>query len=184
MGNPFDDIDDALREAITALDETFDIGIDFDRFNQNNLTLHIKDVVVKELEEIEMELNNDKFLDDVSEMYNVYYPTKMDDGEVVLELETATDNGTLMSLYLEEDSNMSWLNQLKDYVRKFDVDKEVDSLRQSKGYKNRNSISESLEDIETYIEDVDNWIYNHEENLDYVNDNKEKKKASANELEM
>lgn len=183
--NSFGDIDDSIWEAIIALDEAFDIGFDFKRFNQDILTLDIRNHVVEELKEIQKQLNNEKFLDDVGEMYNVHYPIKMDDGEVVLELETATDNGALMSVYLEEDSDMSWLDQLKAYAESFDVDKEVDVARVSESYRNKFSINECLLDIETYIEDVQNWIQNHEENLDHDKDkNVKKKSAITHELEM
>lgn len=182
-----DKIDDAVFEVMVGLDEAFDIGLDLD---DSELMLIVRDSILEKLEEVRKDQSNDMFLNNVGEMFDIYYPVILENGETVIELETQTDNGVIMGLYLEEESNMSWLDQLKDYVRKFDTDENIDLLRSDKKYSSFYTVYETIEDVGTYIEDVDNWIVRHEEELNYTKEKvggsvaKDRRQEKETEMDM
>ena len=68
------------------------------------------------------------------------------DGEQCAEVETWTDGGVNMILWLQPFT----VEEFKGRVNDFDVDEEIDLHRQNQDYKNAFSIRESVEDFEAY----------------------------------
>ena len=68
------------------------------------------------------------------------------DGNQCAEVETWTDGGVNMILWL----NPFTIEEFKRRVNDFDVDEEIDLHRQGQDYKNAFSIRESVEDFESF----------------------------------
>lgn len=66
-----------------------------------------------------------------------------------LEMETWTDGGVNMIVYLDNDSGL--LEDFKHYVKYFDVEEEIDLHRQGEDYKKAFTLRESLNDFEDYL---------------------------------
>lgn len=75
---------------------------------------------------------------------------KIFESEDYYELESWSDGGVDMIIYLEKDGS-TLLEQLKDYVGNFDIDYEIDLYREIKTYRDKFTITESVEDFKDYI---------------------------------
>ena len=85
--------------------------------------------------------------------FNIVY-----EDEDSYEMETWTNKGVNMLIYIEKDGN-SLLEQLKNYADNFDIDSEIDLHRENyERYRNDFTIEESLEDFKDYINYVKNLI--------------------------
>ncbi len=75
------------------------------------------------------------------------YETKED-----YELETWTDGGVDMLIYIDKFREENVIEQLECYVDTFDIDEVIDLHRQDKRYRDDFKITESLKDFEDWIE--------------------------------
>ena len=73
------------------------------------------------------------------------------------ELETWTNEGVDMIITIEKNGD-TLLEQLKEYIDNFDIDSEIDMYRENEEYRNNFTIKESLEDFESYISYVKDFI--------------------------
>ena len=69
-----------------------------------------------------------------------------------IELETWTNGGVNMLIYLDTTSEETITQQFRNYVDNFDIDEEIDLHRQSKDYKDMFTITESVDDFRDYVE--------------------------------
>lgn len=70
-----------------------------------------------------------------------------------MELETWTDGGVNMIIYIKKDN---CIDSFIEYVDDFDIDYEIDLHRESDTYRHVFTIRQSLTDFETYHE----WLKN------------------------
>lgn len=66
-----------------------------------------------------------------------------------IEMETWTDGGVNMIVYLENDKGL--LEDFKYYVENFDVEEEIDLHREGESYKSAFTLKQSLKDFEDYL---------------------------------
>lgn len=92
---------------------------------------------------------SNKEIELLEEHFNIY------EDEKCYELETWTNGGVNMFIYIDKDKQKGTLyEQLSDYVNCFDIDEEIDLHRQSKDYRDTFKITESVRDFEDYIKFV------------------------------
>ena len=91
-----------------------------------------------------------------------------------LELESYTDGGVDMFITIEKDNSNNLLEQLKLFVKNFDIDEEIDIHRQDTDYRRNFTIRESINDFENWVDYIRDCIsklelYNNEdeEEMDY-----------------
>ena len=75
-----------------------------------------------------------------------YQPYLFDDGTV--EISTYTGGGVNQVIYLEDFT----MDALDDYIFNFDIDYEIDILRQAEDYREAFTISQSLDDFKSWLE--------------------------------
>ena len=80
-----------------------------------------------------------------------------DDTETI-ELETWTSGGVDMFIVLDKTAQENFVEQLENYCENFDIDGEIDLMRENKEYRNRFTIRESVEDYEDYIKSIENIV--------------------------
>lgn len=73
-----------------------------------------------------------------------------------LYLETWTNGGVDMIICLDKDKSI--IDNLKEYIKYFDIDEEIEIYRQGKDYREHFTIRESLEDFENWVENIENII--------------------------
>ena len=71
-----------------------------------------------------------------------------------IELESWTNGGVDMLIYIDKESDKTVVEQLEDFVETFDIDETIDLHRQGQDYKEAFTIRESINDFEAYIEDI------------------------------
>lgn len=64
------------------------------------------------------------------------------------ELETWTNGGVDMLIYIDKDDN--FIKQFKEKHKNFDIGEEIDIYRKDQRYKDNFTISESLKDFKSY----------------------------------
>ena len=84
------------------------------------------------------------------------------------ELETWTKGGVDAIITIEKNGG-TLLEQLKEYINNFDIDREIDVYRENEEYRNHFTIKESIEDFEGYISYVKDLV----EELETNKENKE-----------
>ena len=92
-----------------------------------------------------------------------------ENGEI--ELETWTNGGVDMLIYLDMTSNETITQQFRNYVDNFDIDEEIDLHREGKDYRNAFTITESVEDFEDYVEwlkDILNNLEDDSTDIEYL----------------
>lgn len=94
-----------------------------------------------------------KILEDNFRIYDDEYADKK-----ALELETWTNGGVDMIIYVDLIDNKNIIEELEEYVKNFDIDYEIDMYRQDKRYRDAFKITESVKDFEEWIEFVKNII--------------------------
>lgn len=80
-----------------------------------------------------------------------------------LELESWTDGGVDMFITIEKDSSNNLLEQLRLFVKNFDIDEEIDIHRQDTDYRRNFTIRESLNDFENWVDYIEECISKLEE---------------------
>lgn len=89
--------------------------------------------------------NKEKLI--LEDRFNIY---ECENGEI--ELETWTNGGVNMFIYLDTTSEETITQQFRNYFDNFDIDEEIDIHRQGEDYKDRFTITESVEDFENYVD--------------------------------
>ena len=89
----------------------------------------------------------------VEKYFDVY-----DNDEDTIELERWTDGGVDMFIVLDKTAQENFVEQLENYCEDFDIDEEIDLMRENKEYRQHFTIRESLEDYEEYIDKIRNII--------------------------
>jgi len=79
-----------------------------------------------------------------------------DRDEPVIELETWTEGGVNMFVYL----NPPTVESFEQFVKDFDIDEEIDTHRQDSGYCSAFTIRQSLEDFEKFEERLKDTLLN------------------------
>jgi len=64
-----------------------------------------------------------------------------------LELETWTDGGVNMFFYVDKNNI---INEFREYAESFDIDEEIDVLREDRCYRDAFTLKESIADFEAY----------------------------------
>lgn len=95
---------------------------------------------------------NKKQMDYLNDNFNIY-----EDSETVC-LESWTDGGVDMTIYIDKRENIDYLQQLVDYYNDFDIDDEIEIYRQNEEYRRNFKITESVKDFADYLEFIDNVI--------------------------
>lgn len=80
-----------------------------------------------------------------------------------LELESWTDGGVDMFITIKKDSSNNLLEQLRLFVKNFDIDEEIDIHRQDTDYRRNFTIRESLNDFENWVDYIEECISKLEE---------------------
>lgn len=85
-----------------------------------------------------------------------------------LELESYTDGGVDMFITIEKDNSNNLLEQLRLFVKNFDIDEEIDIHRQDTDYRRNFTIRESINDFENWVDYIRDCIsklelYNNED---------------------
>ena len=88
-----------------------------------------------------------------------------------LELESYTDGGVDMFITIEKDNSNNLLEQLRLFVKNFDIDEEIDIHRQDTDYKRNFTIRESINDFENWVDYIRDCISKLEE--EYNNEDEE-----------
>lgn len=102
----------------------------------------------------------------LEELFNI------SEGTNEIELESWTNGGVDMFITIDKNSYNTLLRQLEEFVKNFDIDKEIDIHREDENYKRNFTIRESITDFEnwfTYV--VKNCICQLEE--EYNNEDEE-----------
>lgn len=92
-------------------------------------------------------MDNQLFLKEMENTFNFNVSVSND----CVELETWTDGGVNMLITLL-NVNDNYMEQLEKYIEEFDIDDEIQIMRESDNYKKNFTIRESLDDYEAYIE--------------------------------
>ena len=85
-----------------------------------------------------------------------------EDGQII-QLESWTDGGVDMIIYIDKRENADYLTQLKNFINNFDIDEEIEIHRENEAYKRDFKITESIEDFESYIEEIKETVKKIEE---------------------
>lgn len=93
-------------------------------------------------------MENKDFIKLVENEFNVH-----EDG-VDIELETWTTGGVNMIIPLQGNSDETYFEQFKDCVKEFDIDEEIELLREDDRYRSAFTIRESVRDFEEYHESL------------------------------
>lgn len=85
-----------------------------------------------------------------------------------LELESYTDGGVDMFITIEKNNSNNLLEQLRLFVKNFDIDEEIDIHRQDTDYRRNFTIRESINDFENWVDYIRDCIsklelYNNED---------------------
>ena len=88
-----------------------------------------------------------------------------------LELESYTDGGVDMFITIEKDNSNNLLEQLRLFVKNFDIDEEIDIHRQDTDYRRNFTIRESINDFENWVDYIRDCISKLEE--EYNNEDEE-----------
>lgn len=80
-----------------------------------------------------------------------------DDTETI-ELETWTRGGVDMLIDLDKTAQENFVEQLENYCENFDIDSEIDLMRENKEYRNHFTIRESVDDYEEYIKSIQDIV--------------------------
>ena len=71
-----------------------------------------------------------------------------------LTLETWTNGGVNMIIYISKTMSDSLVKQFESYIDSFDIDEEIDLHRQDSRYRNAFRIVESVNDFSSFIKDM------------------------------
>lgn len=71
-----------------------------------------------------------------------------------LTLETWTNGGVNMIIYISKTMSDSLIKQFESYIDSFDIDEEIDLHRQDSRYRNAFRIVESVNDFSSFIKDM------------------------------
>lgn len=88
-----------------------------------------------------------------------------------LELESYTNGGVDMFITIDKNSYNTLLEQLKEFVKNFDIDEEIEIHREDENYKRNFTIRESITDFENWVDYIRDCISKLEE--EYNNENEE-----------
>lgn len=91
---------------------------------------------------------NKKQLSILSKNFRLY-----EDNEY-LSLETWTNGGVNMFIYISKTMSESLVKQFEHYINCFDIDEEIDLHRQDSRYRNAFRIVESVNDFSQYIKEM------------------------------
>lgn len=91
---------------------------------------------------------NKKQFNILSKHFSIYNDSKY------MELHYWTNGGVNMVIYISHTSNDSLVKQFYHYIAFFDVDAEIDILRQDSRYRTAFRISDSLKDLNEYVKDM------------------------------
>lgn len=93
-------------------------------------------------------MNNKEFIVIMENDFSVH---EHEDG---VELETWTTGGVNMIISLQNESDETYYEQFKEYVKEFEIDEEIELHRQDDRYRSAFTIRESLEDFEEFHKDL------------------------------
>ena len=96
---------------------------------------------------------NKKQIEKLEKYFDIY-----EDNDII-QLESWTDGGVDMVIYIDKNEKIDHLQQFKNFINNFNIDEEIEIHRQNEQYKNDFTISESLEDFTSYLNDLKE-IYN------------------------
>lgn len=96
---------------------------------------------------------NDKQMEYLKEHFKVY------ESESQFELESWTDGGVDMFIYIDKESYKKVAEQLKEFIDNFDIDDEIDTYRRDKTYCDAFRITDSVKDFEGYVEFLEDVLY-------------------------
>lgn len=91
-------------------------------------------------------MDNKNFLEKIKSHFHVH------EDKQVVELETWTEGSVNMFVHLRKETAVSYLDQFKNHIEEFSVDEEVDLHREDSHYRNHFTVTESVEDFQTYKE--------------------------------
>ena len=91
---------------------------------------------------------NKKQLSILSSKFSIYEDNQY------LTLETWTDGGVNMIIYISKTMSDSLVKQFESYIESFDIDEEIDLHRQDNRYRNAFRIVESVNDFSAFIKDM------------------------------
>jgi len=91
---------------------------------------------------------NKKQLSILSSKFRIYEDNQY------LTLETWTDGGVNMIIYISKTMSDSLVKQFESYINSFDIDEEIDLHRQDSRYRNAFRIVESVNDFSSFIKDM------------------------------
>ena len=91
---------------------------------------------------------NKKQLSILSSKFRIYEDNQY------LTLETWTDGGVNMIIYISKTMSDSLVKQFESYIDSFDIDEEIDLHRQDSRYRNAFRIVESVNDFSSFIKDM------------------------------
>ena len=91
---------------------------------------------------------NKKQLSILSSKFRIYEDNQY------LTLETWTDGGVNMIIYISKTMSDSLVKQFESYIESFDIDEEIDLHRQDSRYRNAFRIVESVNDFSSFIKDM------------------------------
>lgn len=74
------------------------------------------------------------------------------------ELESITNSGVDMFIYIDKNTTKNVAKQLEEYVDNCDLDELIDTHRQNEDYKNSFSIKESIEDFECWLDSISDIV--------------------------
>jgi hypothetical protein len=102
-------------------------------------------------EGVNMKINK-KQMEILENHFNIY------EDEKDYELETWTDGGVNMFIYIGKDIEEDLIEQLEKYIENFDIDEEIDLHRQDKRYRDDFRITESVKDFVSWVEYIETII--------------------------
>ena len=85
----------------------------------------------------------------LEELFNI------SEGTNEIELESWTDGGVDMFITIDKNSYNTLLRQLEEFVKNFDIDKEIDIHREDENYKRNFTIRESINDFENWVDYIE-----------------------------
>lgn len=91
---------------------------------------------------------NKKQLSILSSKFSIYEDNQY------LTLETWTNGGVNMIIYISKTMSDSLVKQFDSYINSFDIDEEIDLHRQDSRYRNAFRIVESVNDFSSFIKDM------------------------------
>lgn len=99
---------------------------------------------------------NKKIREILEKHFNIY------ENSTAYELENWTDGGVDMFINIDKDKNI--IEELEKFIENFDIDEEIEILRQNDDYKMNFTIKESLNDFENWLENIKDIIKELREN--------------------